>query len=301
MPPLYKAKSEFLEGLLVAHDDRPRPRLRSEEHTSELQSQSNLVCRLLLEKKKRSSGWNRPSPSALMKASLGVQHWKKPSARSPGSSARYEAYSRGENHRAATSSASGSVRTASTSTPTSRLEERAYTATSLQCDTLNRRSEVANRPASAGLPRDPEASSTASGRSPSRAASSCRSNARATMNRLRSGSNAKRRARSRSRSDSSVAEAETASGPTSGRATTISTSPSVNDAARFRASRAIVTICYQPRSSINPPPHDPQAVSHHSQSATHFPGQSREAASGLLVRWSYLIVEIGRASCRERV
>src|SRR5688572_33199419 len=29
-----------------------RRRLRSEEHTSELQSQSNLVCRLLLEKKK---------------------------------------------------------------------------------------------------------------------------------------------------------------------------------------------------------------------------------------------------------
>src|SRR2546430_9084374 len=28
------------------------PRSRSEEHTSELQSQSNLVCRLLLEKKK---------------------------------------------------------------------------------------------------------------------------------------------------------------------------------------------------------------------------------------------------------
>src|SRR5688572_32215375 len=30
-----------------------RRRLRSEEHTSELQSQSNLVCRLLLEKKKK--------------------------------------------------------------------------------------------------------------------------------------------------------------------------------------------------------------------------------------------------------
>src|SRR2546427_2989606 len=31
---------------------------RSEEHTSELQSQSNLVCRLLLEKKKaRTAGW----------------------------------------------------------------------------------------------------------------------------------------------------------------------------------------------------------------------------------------------------
>src|SRR2546427_8118996 len=29
------------------------PELRSEEHTSELQSQSNLVCRLLLEKKKQ--------------------------------------------------------------------------------------------------------------------------------------------------------------------------------------------------------------------------------------------------------
>src|SRR2546430_9792468 len=29
--------------------------LRSEEHTSELQSQSNLVCRLLLEKKKKAT------------------------------------------------------------------------------------------------------------------------------------------------------------------------------------------------------------------------------------------------------
>src|SRR2546430_9304546 len=32
---------------------RGRGRCRSEEHTSELQSQSNLVCRLLLEKKKK--------------------------------------------------------------------------------------------------------------------------------------------------------------------------------------------------------------------------------------------------------
>src|SRR2546430_4516239 len=31
----------------------PASRPRSEEHTSELQSQSNLVCRLLLEKKKK--------------------------------------------------------------------------------------------------------------------------------------------------------------------------------------------------------------------------------------------------------
>src|SRR2546430_13257149 len=31
---------------------------RSEEHTSELQSQSNLVCRLLLEKKKKNTDYN---------------------------------------------------------------------------------------------------------------------------------------------------------------------------------------------------------------------------------------------------
>src|SRR2546430_13610365 len=45
-----------LERLEVA-DAVPQPVLhawaRSEEHTSELQSQSNLVCRLLLEKKKQ--------------------------------------------------------------------------------------------------------------------------------------------------------------------------------------------------------------------------------------------------------
>src|SRR2546430_13240116 len=35
---------------------------RSEEHTSELQSQSNLVCRLLLEKKKKTT----PHPTALI-------------------------------------------------------------------------------------------------------------------------------------------------------------------------------------------------------------------------------------------
>src|SRR2546430_6560123 len=34
---------------------------RSEEHTSELQSQSNLVCRLLLEKKKMSTEAMRPA------------------------------------------------------------------------------------------------------------------------------------------------------------------------------------------------------------------------------------------------
>src|SRR5688572_31107042 len=36
-------------------------RQRSEEHTSELQSQSNLVCRLLLEKKKKNEQKQHPS------------------------------------------------------------------------------------------------------------------------------------------------------------------------------------------------------------------------------------------------
>src|SRR5688572_32505847 len=36
----------------------PGRRFRSEEHTSELQSQSNLVCRLLLEKKKKKNRTN---------------------------------------------------------------------------------------------------------------------------------------------------------------------------------------------------------------------------------------------------
>src|SRR2546430_6487433 len=37
----------------VANGTIFNPQTRSEEHTSELQSQSNLVCRLLLEKKKK--------------------------------------------------------------------------------------------------------------------------------------------------------------------------------------------------------------------------------------------------------
>src|SRR2546430_13624275 len=42
-------------------------RYRSEEHTSELQSQSNLVCRLLLEKKKK------PTPVNLGSTQLPIQ------------------------------------------------------------------------------------------------------------------------------------------------------------------------------------------------------------------------------------
>src|SRR5438270_9595907 len=40
-------------GLALQQQAFSDPRSRSEEHTSELQSQSNLVCRLLLEKKKK--------------------------------------------------------------------------------------------------------------------------------------------------------------------------------------------------------------------------------------------------------
>src|SRR5260370_28890712 len=40
-------------GELNAHVNRARNWKRSEEHTSELQSHLNLVCRLLLEKKKK--------------------------------------------------------------------------------------------------------------------------------------------------------------------------------------------------------------------------------------------------------
>src|SRR5256886_3710920 len=38
---------------------------RSEEHTSELQSQSNLVCRLLLEKKKKKASYLKLSATAI--------------------------------------------------------------------------------------------------------------------------------------------------------------------------------------------------------------------------------------------
>src|SRR5258706_5118946 len=41
--------------------------LRSEEHTSELQSLTNLVCRLLLEKKKRKSGMRCSTTSEHLK------------------------------------------------------------------------------------------------------------------------------------------------------------------------------------------------------------------------------------------
>src|SRR3712207_7581411 len=60
---------ELLEVLITprleskkVHREHYRPiRLRSEEHTSELQSRQYLVCRLLLEKKKKNSIQMNPS------------------------------------------------------------------------------------------------------------------------------------------------------------------------------------------------------------------------------------------------
>src|SRR5688572_32704225 len=52
-PPMVEARKKEVEA--EEHDPENFPEVpvaRSEEHTSELQSQSNLVCRLLLEKKK---------------------------------------------------------------------------------------------------------------------------------------------------------------------------------------------------------------------------------------------------------
>src|SRR2546430_3960873 len=46
------AERKFFPGYVLIKMDMSDETWRSEEHTSELQSQSNLVCRLLLEKKK---------------------------------------------------------------------------------------------------------------------------------------------------------------------------------------------------------------------------------------------------------
>src|SRR5688572_32052982 len=50
---VFRIMGEFVEGF----DELAE--VRSEEHTSELQSQSNLVCRLLLEKKKNKKKYSK--------------------------------------------------------------------------------------------------------------------------------------------------------------------------------------------------------------------------------------------------
>src|SRR2546430_5367396 len=53
--------------------DRQPAHRRSEEHTSELQSQSNLVCRLLLEKKKKSDSTTVPLSSRYHRRPFAIQ------------------------------------------------------------------------------------------------------------------------------------------------------------------------------------------------------------------------------------
>src|SRR2546430_12389239 len=61
VPPEILAEAKGLAGDRIVN--------RSEEHTSELQSQSNLVCRLLLEKKKKST---------LNETLLQAKHYRRP-------------------------------------------------------------------------------------------------------------------------------------------------------------------------------------------------------------------------------
>src|SRR2546427_13285224 len=51
--PLASGTMRAVWGMIIERGLRQTHDTRSEEHTSELQSQSNLVCRLLLEKKKK--------------------------------------------------------------------------------------------------------------------------------------------------------------------------------------------------------------------------------------------------------
>src|SRR2546430_3881979 len=61
LPATWNSSPRLVGGSSPERDSSPMARSipssrRSEEHTSELQSQSNLVCRLLLEKKKKNNG-----------------------------------------------------------------------------------------------------------------------------------------------------------------------------------------------------------------------------------------------------
>src|SRR2546430_11722228 len=66
--PRRKALSRDLSSVV-----RPCPQTRSEEHTSELQSQSNLVCRLLLEKKKKTHVLTIHGHAAVLEPSLALR------------------------------------------------------------------------------------------------------------------------------------------------------------------------------------------------------------------------------------
>src|SRR2546430_7219827 len=68
-PPYAEHQKRGVKQLTPPHwagSPEPAARARSEEHTSELQSQSNLVCRLLLEKKKETETYGEcPSHKSM--------------------------------------------------------------------------------------------------------------------------------------------------------------------------------------------------------------------------------------------
>src|SRR5690349_22582332 len=65
-PGLGRQGTELLHGLGLGPDAGPG-QIRSEEHTSELQSRRDLVCRLLLEKKKKK---NKKSELKIQKSEI---------------------------------------------------------------------------------------------------------------------------------------------------------------------------------------------------------------------------------------
>src|SRR2546421_1802824 len=80
---LFRSSRRHAEGRARPHGGRgreralPREGRRSEEHTSELQSRSDLVCRLLLEKKKKQDSSNvqyGTVPTELRPQERGAHH-----------------------------------------------------------------------------------------------------------------------------------------------------------------------------------------------------------------------------------
>src|SRR5206468_12929962 len=61
-------------GRIQPRDHVPSNQSRSEEHTSELQSRSDIVCRLLLEKKKKTTQTHTTQPKQATATQIESQH-----------------------------------------------------------------------------------------------------------------------------------------------------------------------------------------------------------------------------------
>src|SRR5438046_6320850 len=66
-PPLSRSRSHTPQTWTLATSAKRWSKQRSEEHTSELQSLTNLVCRLLLEKKKKKKTKNKKTHTTQRK------------------------------------------------------------------------------------------------------------------------------------------------------------------------------------------------------------------------------------------